>query len=472
MRCKGRLRGEGAWHSVDFHFASASNCDLLSDDLAEELGVVLRPLFGCFGGDLGWCQIACNVQLQLETEDGHYVRCNVPVMVVPTEAFCQYRKVVLGLPFLKRQGAIMDCHTQSIFLQHRRAHIKLASGNDHEIPRGVNVTGYFCCSRELNKACLGEADTGGLTIEYSSMLNKQVATQLNCHFRNLLDSLELLESDFEELREQRGLSMKEVRKACFKTWPGGPMLLPAMKSDTEIEFVQPVVRPAILIPAHGTDGLITAIHTKPHRVEGDENIPKYMWASLNRSFKLCPATPASEEYDECPEPEDPLFVCMANKSDHDSIALIEGGLKAYVFACQMKARLGHGWVIGAAGGQFWQSPEGFMSAFEGTQPGKVVLYPDAGAVENPHVLLAYFRSLHMLQAYDVAVTIAWWGQRSKDNHLDADDFLHRGGSFSQMRQISVQDFWRQVPPSIQRTIFSSNHEDLFRSVLNHQYDTD
>lgn len=256
------------------------------------------------------------------------------------------------------------------------------------------------------------------------------------------------------------------------------MIVPSMKSDAETQLLQINVGPALLIPACSADGRISAIHTKPHREE-DDDVPKYMWASSGGSFKLYP--PDSEDGqewpEEWPEREDPLFVCRANKSVVDSVALIEGGLKAYVFAYQLSSKQLelHGWVVGAAGGQFWQNPCGFFHAMAGVQPSTFVLYPDAGSVENENVLLAYFRTFDMLQDHYLesnsymSVAVAWWGQRFKHNHLDADDFLLQGGNANKMRQISIPAFWGKVPAGIQRNLMLSRHGDLFRSVLDRSY---
>ena len=59
-------------------------------------------------------------------------------------------------------------------------------------------------------------------------------------------------------------------------------------------------------------------------------------------------------------------------------SLIEGGLKAYVFA-HLAARIA---VIGAAEGQFWQPAEQLRHSLARLGAAEAVLFPDAGAVEN------------------------------------------------------------------------------------------
>ena len=64
------------------------------------------------------------------------------------------------------------------------------------------------------------------------------------------------------------------------------------------------------------------------------------------------------------------------------MSLIEGGLKAYVFA-HLAARIA---VIGAAEGQFWQSAEQLRHSLARLGAAEAVLFPDTGAVENDKVL--------------------------------------------------------------------------------------
>eukprot|EP00746_Dinoflagellata_sp_MGD_P008185 gnl/MRDRNA2_/MRDRNA2_116347_c0_seq1.p1 gnl/MRDRNA2_/MRDRNA2_116347_c0~~gnl/MRDRNA2_/MRDRNA2_116347_c0_seq1.p1 ORF type:complete len:474 (-),score=73.36 gnl/MRDRNA2_/MRDRNA2_116347_c0_seq1:66-1487(-) len=469
MRCKGRVKGSEQWHPVQIYFSTASNCDLMDDGFAEEVGLELKTLYGKYGTqpDWGFCQVSRNVSIQLQVGHGHYVTFDLPVMVVPEQTFCPYRKVILGLPFLKRNSANLcfgDDGHRLLLGRQQNVDVKLSTGRDTQIPTGINVTGYFCVSGTLNNICEGkEALTDEHIIDCPSQLNQKAALLLDGEFQNLLDSLVLSDIDFNELVEQRGFLTSQIEKIGFKTWPGGMMQVPFMQSCKQIGIKNINVHPALLIPSRTQDGLITAIHTKPHREDGSSK-PKYMWASVNKSFKLyafnLPGEPPNE-------PEDPLFICAANKSARDSVAIIEGGLKAYAFAAQLKARQAdlHAWVIGAAGGQFWQSWDGLLHARAGMQPHVMVLYPDAGAVLNPDVLLAYFRSIQCLFEMEMEVAVAWWGQRSKEVHLDVDDFLIRGGHLHQIKQISVQAFWKKVPSPIRQSLLDGRHADVFEDVL-------
>ena len=107
----------------------------------------------------------------------------------------------------------------------------------------------------------------------------------------------------------------------------------------------------MLIPARNAEGLFIALHKKP-AVASPAN---YMCVSVGSSFKL-----GTGDF--------PLFCCWFDWSACHTAALVEGGLKAYVCA-HRAARVK---VIGAAGGQFWQSQHELMSALARMAPEKVI----------------------------------------------------------------------------------------------------
>lgn len=478
MQCRGKIRGGStnaqAWYPVQVNFASASNCNLLSDSLAEDIGLELHELLGCHTVQhmtgvstiTSKCQVGTNVSIQLEVQSGSFVKLDLPIVVVPKKELCKYRELILGMPFLSK-GFSLGPNGLSLYCgPSRTVNIKLDEQGD-TIPKNVVGTGMFYCTEELRKICDGKV---ALSTDHTfspcshdwNYLEPGLAENMDKEFQNLLDSLTLSEQDCHELLEKRGFQPAQIERAGFKSWPGGHIGLPFMTSKFELGSIDVPVPPSLLIPARTQDGRITAIHIKPHREEETDlprNLGKYMWASRNRSFKLHPV-----ESEGC---EVPLFVCAANKGVETTVALVEGGLKAYAFAAQLKVKRAdlHSWVIGAAGGQFWQSELGLFWAMAGMQPEAVVLYPDAGAIVNIHVLLNYFRSFRVMLDMDMDVQIAWWGQWSKEEHLDVDDFLLQGGSFQQMKYISVIDFWNKIPAAIKLMLKTSRHAEVFDEVL-------
>jgi len=317
-------------------------------------------------------------------------------------------------------------------------------------------------SSSINDA-FGEFSDGG-SISLSG-LDRSAAILLDEYFHVALQ-LDLDKNDLTEFLNVRGFDQKQILEAGFKTWPGGTMRLPFMESATDIGVKDMDIPPSMLIPARTQDGLITAIQIKPHFPPKGY---KYRWANRDKSFKLYRNNVNAPQA--WPEIEEPLFVCEAGGGAHKSVALIEGGLKAYVLASQLKARHAelHGWVIGASGGQFWQTPSGLCNALAGMQTDKVVLYPDAGVTQNKDVLLSYFRSLDMLREWGIDVAVAWWGQNTEENDLDVDDFLIQGGDLSHVQELSVQDFWSKVPEVIRVQLpmenFPGDDGNIIRRVL-------
>ncbi|CAK0822527.1 unnamed protein product, partial [Prorocentrum cordatum] len=285
-----------------------------------------------------------------------------------------------------------------------------------------------------------------------SELEQEVDVQRKMHdaFEKILDGLELAEADMNDL-EHRGLLEHQIKQVGFKTWPGGSMSVPTMGAWRWGlgGQVRVYVQPSLLIPARNPEGLITGLHNKPHRKRGND-ASKYMWVSVQKSFKL--HTGGS-----------PLFCCWYDWSPASTVALIEGGLKAYVFA-HLAGRMK---VIGAVGGQFWQSPSELLHALARFEATRVVLFPDAGSTRNKCVILDYFRTFRLLRSWGFQVGVAWWGQHDKQGDADADDLLvgMRIEEFeARMVVLSIQDFWHQVDGNLQHQLLHSRHFEVFSAV--------
>jgi len=135
---------------------------------------------------------------------------------------------------------------------------------------------------------------------------------------------------------------------------------------------------------------------------------KYLWVSKDKSIKGNTGMI-------------PFFcVCCRWSCREHTVAFVEGGLKAYAFAFLARRFP----VIGASGGQWHQCGEGLLHALARLNARRVLLFADAGAVLNRHVLLDYLRTLHLLNLeWGIEVRFVWWGQLEKSEHLDCDDRL-------------------------------------------------
>ncbi|MEQ9672499.1 hypothetical protein [Coleofasciculus sp. G2-EDA-02] len=122
-----------------------------------------------------------------------------------------------------------------------------------------------------------------------------------------------------------------------------------------------------------------------------------------------------------------------------SIGITEGvNPKPYIVA----TRLGQP-CLGAAGGNFASSPQQFKESLDilSTQLNTKTIdfYPDAGAIHNSHVLRHYRSTFKLVQQWGYQLRVAWWGQTTKEEHLDIDDLLIAGRS-DEIQYITVAQF--------------------------------
>jgi predicted XRE-type DNA-binding protein len=133
---------------------------------------------------------------------------------------------------------------------------------------------------------------------------------------------------------------------------------------------------------------------------------KYRWAKGKTSSHL-------------PNGELPITVCRpVDGIKIPGVGLVEGLLKPFI-AAQKLAQI----FIGAAGGHF--PPKQLKASLEtiskeAQTKAIVTLYPDAGAVTNPHVIGQYQRTIKLITSWGYNSQIAWWGQIDK-SHPDIDE---------------------------------------------------
>ena len=275
---------------------------------------------------------------------------------------------------------------------------------------------------------------------------------LSDHFSKTLRKWQLSDEDHEQLMK-RGLSEQQIQAIGFKT-VSGKHQVPYTKSwKGGVQWIDGGYRfvPTLLIPARNYEGQIVALHHRPHHPDSEKGagkIGKYMWASANKSFNL-------------PNGETPLFWCPGQGHSLHKIALIEGGLKAYVFA-----HLSGMNAIGAAGGQFWQSAYELQRTLRAQCVTEVTLFPDAGAVNNVNVLLDYFKTFRMLEEWGIPTLVAWWGQVDKAETLDADDYLLQCPDITvdTIQKLKVPEFWEKVPQECQDKLLAGKNAGYFKHL--------
>jgi hypothetical protein len=156
---------------------------------------------------------------------------------------------------------------------------------------------------------------------------------------------------------------------------------------------------------------------------------KYRWAKGLTSSHL-----ASREL--------PITV-IPNGTGSDQVWLTEGILKPFVAAHK------HGInAIGAAGGHFSGSASQIKEAIAPYR--EVILSPDAGDIDNPQVMLRWEKEIKFLESLGKSLSIAWWGQKTKnDDDIDELASLDQVGfitpsQFLAMGKSEPLPFWEKV----------------------------
>ena len=181
-----------------------------------------------------------------------------------------------------------------------------------------------------------------------------------------------------------------------------------------------------LCPIKDIDGLIVGFQVRA-REKGSR---RYYWLTGKTRKRRNGPTP------HLPNGELPLAVHRPESIQRQAIALVEGiGPKPFILAHKYGVT-----TIGAAGGLFAASPQTLETTLqqfsEELQTKTIEFFPDAGAVQNTHVLRQYRVTFSLLRRWGYEVKIAWWGQTDKRIHPDIDELEDT----SQLKLISVREF--------------------------------
>ncbi|OKH29783.1 hypothetical protein NIES2119_31970 [[Phormidium ambiguum] IAM M-71] len=162
------------------------------------------------------------------------------------------------------------------------------------------------------------------------------------------------------------------------------------------------------------------------RRDSDEG-PRYLWlGGGDKSSRL-------------PNGEMPLGFCrpsIIQPIQRQNVGLAEGFLKSQIAAFFLGQI-----ILGAAGGQFEQSPQQLKQYLTsaGVQLGDYIdIYPDAGDILNRHVMNRWQKLVNLLQNWGYLVQFAWWGQISKEA-CDIDEL--QGEDLAKIQYISTTQFF-------------------------------
>jgi hypothetical protein len=134
------------------------------------------------------------------------------------------------------------------------------------------------------------------------------------------------------------------------------------------------------------------------------------------------------------------------------IGIAEGVLKPWIIS-QLRSQI----VIGAAGGNFAGSPQNLREYLEeaairvGSKD--VLLWADAGAVLNRHVMRQYRRTYDLIKRWGFTMHVAWWGQLEK-SCADPDEYTgeYEILTWAQFESLSRQPsrFWDDIKEQLQK----------------------
>lgn len=226
--------------------------------------------------------------------------------------------------------------------------------------------------------------------------------------RKVLSQLTLTQEHHQHL-VQRGMSESEIAWGGYRSVTAWQQL--PKKISSRLAGVTPNGHglnnndSGIISPVPNPDGQYTGWQ---YRLDNSAQ-GRYRWAtSVTKKQQTAPTSHLRNG-------ELPIAFCrpIDGVTDSSAIGLAEGvGFKPEI-AANRTGQI----VLGAAGGNFSGSSETFRHYLErasielGTK--NVILYADAGAVSNPHVLRRYAETQKVLEAQGYSLHIGWWEQTAK-----------------------------------------------------------
>lgn len=239
-------------------------------------------------------------------------------------------------------------------------------------------------------------------------------------YRLLLGQMELHSRDRADLLK-RGFTEQEIEAHGFKSVVANQKLssplLPALPGVKPDGWSLAVGGDGYLCPVLDDGNLIIGLQIRL-REPSDDN--RYRWLSSHNAVLSLP------------NGENPIGMYLPPNGKPEGIALVEGvGAKP-----RLAAKLLNHVVIGAAGGQFRQSPAQLKSYLSLFDFDTLVIPFDAGEITNKQRLNSVWRPLKkLLSAWGYQVKVAWWKQFTKEDR-DIDE----GVELNEIEYLSWSEF--------------------------------
>ena len=267
-------------------------------------------------------------------------------------------------------------------------------------------------------------------------------------YRKLLSELSLNDKDKKDLT-RRGFTKEQIKRCGFKSvdqWQKLKEQYSHLLPGINITGDGLNTQAGYLCPVKNADGLIVAMQVRLRGVGGkgepqdkggtQKGKGRYRWLTSKTKKRPHGQTPHVHPQG---KKELPLLVRYPLATIKRQIAICEGmGAKPHLVA----ERLGIP-VISASGGQFASSPltleESLEKVAQKCFPNKenieLVIYPDAGDVQNRQVMRRWGKTGELLKELKWEFKIAWWGQVEKSNS-DIDELDNLG----KIKHIGLADF--------------------------------
>ncbi|AVH65232.1 plasmid replication protein, CyRepA1 family [Nostoc sp. 'Peltigera membranacea cyanobiont' N6] len=216
-----------------------------------------------------------------------------------------------------------------------------------------------------------------------------------------------------ELSQRRGLNSEQIDFAVSQGWlaswkPGLKVDAPPSLAGVSGGQLTGVI--GLAIAAVNLNGEITGF-----QIASDNRVKfgNYIWLSSANKGGNGPHLPSGEL---------PVFLWRHPEAEQITETwLVEGGLKSLITALELWFRHGRKdiQIIGAAGANWLGSINAVADGLG--QTSKVVLCPDAGSLDNSHILSNYKKIIEELTSRTYSVSVAWWDQLEKGQHPDIDE---------------------------------------------------
>ncbi|MFN9052147.1 MAG: plasmid replication protein, CyRepA1 family, partial [Pseudanabaena sp.] len=250
-------------------------------------------------------------------------------------------------------------------------------------------------------------------------------------YRKLIKQLPLSDRALSDLI-RRGLTAEQIKRMLFASVGQWHPLRHVM--TTQLAGVigkgnkLNVMADGYLVPIPNIDGLLIG---SQYRVFEPIDGNKYPWLTSKTKNNPDGASP------HLPNGELPMGVYRPqNLIKKGVVGIPEGYLKPSITA----EKVGH-ICFGMASGNYAGCPEQFEQALklieteQGIKP-YLLLYPDAGAIQNPHVMNTYSNTYKLAIKLGYEMKVAWHGQISKTKHQDIDEL----DSIDGIKEISWYEF--------------------------------